>query len=93
MLAPLVLLAVLSVVGGWIGVPQALGGSNHFEHYLAPVFESNAPTILAPRLRNIYDEHGVAPNPAESSGPSDITLTLAASGAGLAGFLLGVLPL
>jgi NADH-quinone oxidoreductase subunit L len=37
MLAPLVLLAVLSVVGGWIGVPKALGGSNHFHHFLAPV--------------------------------------------------------
>ena len=37
MLAPLVLLAVLSVVGGWIGIPKALGGSNHFHHFLAPV--------------------------------------------------------
>ena len=37
MLAPLVLLAVLSVVGGWIGVPKALGGSNHFHHFLSPV--------------------------------------------------------
>ena len=42
MLAPLLLLAALSVGGGWIGVPQALGGANHFEHFLAPVFESNA---------------------------------------------------
>ena len=38
MLAPLVLLAILSLVGGWIGVPQALGGGNHFEHFLDPVF-------------------------------------------------------
>jgi NADH-quinone oxidoreductase subunit L len=37
MVAPLVLLAVLSVVGGWIGVPKALGGSNHFHHFLSPV--------------------------------------------------------
>jgi NADH-quinone oxidoreductase subunit L len=40
MLLPLVVLAILSVAGGWVGVPAALGGSNHFEHYLAPVFES-----------------------------------------------------
>ncbi len=42
MLLPLVLLALLSLVGGWIGVPAALGGSNHFEHFLEPVFASTA---------------------------------------------------
>jgi len=41
MLAPLVMLAVLSFVGGWVGVPQFMGGSNKFEHFLAPVMESN----------------------------------------------------
>jgi NADH-quinone oxidoreductase subunit L len=38
MTAPLVVLAVLAVVGGWVGWPAFLGGSNHFEHWLAPVF-------------------------------------------------------
>ncbi|HUR36257.1 MAG TPA: NADH-quinone oxidoreductase subunit L, partial [Terriglobales bacterium] len=38
MLAPLVLLAGLSVVGGWVGVPHALGGDNRFEKFLEPVF-------------------------------------------------------
>ncbi|HZS03707.1 MAG TPA: NADH-quinone oxidoreductase subunit L [Blastocatellia bacterium] len=33
---PLVVLAVLAVVGGWIGVPAALGGANRFEHFLEP---------------------------------------------------------
>jgi NADH-quinone oxidoreductase subunit L len=42
MLAPLVILAVLSFVGGWAGVPQFMGGSNKFEHFLAPVMESGA---------------------------------------------------
>ena len=36
MLAPLVILAVLSIVGGWVGIPEALRGGNHFEHFLAP---------------------------------------------------------
>ena len=40
MLAPLVVLAVLSVVGGYIGVPEALGGGNHFHEFLAPVMPS-----------------------------------------------------
>ncbi len=48
MLGPLVILALLSFAGGWIGVPQALGGSNHFEHFLDPVFAagSEAPNAL-----------------------------------------------
>ena len=42
MVIPLVVLAVLSVTGGWIGVPGALGGSNRFEKFLGPVFHSTA---------------------------------------------------
>ncbi len=40
MTVPLVVLAVLSVVGGWIGWPASLGGSNRFEHFLEPVMAS-----------------------------------------------------
>ncbi len=43
MVLPLVILAILSFVGGWIGVPKALGGSDHFDHFLAPVFSAYAP--------------------------------------------------
>ena len=35
---PLIILAVLSVIGGYIGLPRSLGGGNQFEHFLAPVF-------------------------------------------------------
>ena len=41
MLAPLVLLAVLSVAGGYIGIPRAFAGQNHFERFLAPVFSDS----------------------------------------------------
>ena len=37
MTIPLIILAFLSVVGGYIGIPKALGGSNLVEHYLKPV--------------------------------------------------------
>ncbi len=37
MTMPLVVLAVLSVVGGWVGIPHVFGVTNHFEHWLAPV--------------------------------------------------------
>ncbi len=36
---PLMVLGFLAVVGGYVGVPAILGGSNRFEHFLAPVFE------------------------------------------------------
>ncbi len=37
MLVPLVVLAVLSVVGGWVGLPAWTGIANKFEHFLEPV--------------------------------------------------------
>src|SRR5580700_2540883 len=37
MLVPLVILAVLSVVGGWISWPEVFGGNSHFVHFLEPV--------------------------------------------------------
>ncbi|SDQ01353.1 NADH dehydrogenase subunit L [Mucilaginibacter sp. OK268] len=40
---PLIVLAILSMIGGMIGVPEVLGGHHELEHFLAPVFEkSNA---------------------------------------------------
>ena len=38
MLAPLVVLAILSVIGGWVGVPAAQHGHDEIGHFLAPVF-------------------------------------------------------
>ena len=45
MLIPLVILAVLSVCGGWIGVPGSLGGNNQFDKFLGPVFRSTTPDV------------------------------------------------
>jgi NADH-quinone oxidoreductase subunit L len=42
MLFPLVVLAILSVIGGWVGIPAAMFGHNEIEHFLAPVFSSGA---------------------------------------------------
>jgi NADH-quinone oxidoreductase subunit L len=38
MLGPLVVLAILSVIGGWVGIPIAFGGSDEAEHFLQPIF-------------------------------------------------------
>ena len=37
MTVPLMILAGLSIVGGWVGVPAVLGGSDRFAEFLAPV--------------------------------------------------------
>jgi NADH-quinone oxidoreductase subunit L len=37
MTVPLMILAALSVIGGWVGWPGSLGGENHFEKFLEPV--------------------------------------------------------
>lgn len=42
MTIPLMILAGLSIVGGWIGIPELLGGNtipNYFHHWLAPAVE------------------------------------------------------
>jgi len=40
MLFPLVVLAILSVIGGWVGIPIAFGGSDEAEHFLQPIFNA-----------------------------------------------------
>jgi len=37
MTIPLTVLMVLSIIGGWVGIPHVLGGGNHFHEFLAPV--------------------------------------------------------
>ena len=43
MTIPLILLAVLAIAGGWVGIPEALGGHNEIQHFLDPVFASGHP--------------------------------------------------
>lgn len=39
MTIPLIILAFLSIVGGFIGIPHTLGGNNEIEKFLEPIFE------------------------------------------------------
>ncbi len=96
----LIVLAVGSVVAGYVGVPAALGGSNRIEHYLEPSFEaerSEAPNAserseLAPAGEPGEPEpsatHGATPL-AEHSGSTEyglmaISIAVAFIGIGLA---------
>jgi NADH-quinone oxidoreductase subunit L len=42
MTVPLIILAGLSIVGGWVGVPASLGGSDRFTKFLEPVMAKHA---------------------------------------------------
>jgi NADH-quinone oxidoreductase subunit L len=43
MTVPLILLAILSTVGGWVAAPHLVGGADYFEKFLHPVFAAYAP--------------------------------------------------
>jgi NADH-quinone oxidoreductase subunit L len=43
MLVPLMILALLSFIGGWVNIPRALGGHSSFDQFLAPVLAAGAP--------------------------------------------------
>jgi NADH-quinone oxidoreductase subunit L len=52
MLGPLVVLAVLSVIGGWMAAPSFFGGEDHFTAFLAPVFGAVKETASSAEAHN-----------------------------------------
>ena len=94
MLIPLAILAVLSVIGGYIGVPGSLGGNNQFDKFLGPVFHASDPARAqntATGERDASEQETEGPEP--KSGASTelmftaISVTLALLGFGLAWLL------
>jgi NADH-quinone oxidoreductase subunit L len=69
MTLPLSILAVLSVIGGWVGIPAVMGDfigiPNYFEHWLAPVFHP-----VAAGAHGVVAEvaHGAATGAAHAAG-------------------------
>jgi len=91
MLVPLVILALLSLVGGWIGVPGSLGGRNHFDKFLGPVFRSSTPALNTKHLQS--GETAPAEQTTEGTEPktghsTEIIFTGISVGAGLLGWFL-----
>lgn len=53
MTLPLLLLAMGAVAGGWVGIPEVLGGTNRWAHFLEPVLghpEGHASPVLSRAL-------------------------------------------
>jgi len=58
MIVPLMILALLSLVGGWVGVPHSMHGSDHFDSFLSPVFHSGAAVPAAESTAVPAEEEG-----------------------------------
>ncbi|MBI2677741.1 MAG: NADH-quinone oxidoreductase subunit L [Candidatus Koribacter versatilis] len=84
MLGPLVLLAILSVFGGWAGVPHALGGSNRFDQFLAPVIQSSSEAMSAGQRAGEPQ-----PEAAEEHAERNAELALTAASVGVAAIGFG----
>ncbi|HEV2490815.1 MAG TPA: NADH-quinone oxidoreductase subunit L [Candidatus Acidoferrales bacterium] len=77
MLVPLVILAILSIFGGWVALPPYWGGENYFKSFLTPVF--NTSWDLAAKLHPAWVE------PAHSL---ELQMTAIAVAVALIGFLI-----
>jgi NADH-quinone oxidoreductase subunit L len=88
MVIPLAILAVLSVVGGYVGVPGSLGGNNRFDKFLGPVFHGSAPADAqqAPMgERGAPEQENEAPEP-KSGVSTELIFTAISVAAALLGF-------
>jgi NADH-quinone oxidoreductase subunit L len=91
MLVPLVILALLSLVGGWVGVPGSLGGENHFDKFLGPVFRSSTPAVNTEHAQPgeaVPPEHTTEGTEPKTGHSTEIIFTGISVGAGLLGLFL-----
>ena len=68
MTVPLIILAFLSIVGGWFAAPHLMGGTDYFERFLHPVFSAYAVQSAPEQAMSLAGspgaEGGIARNPA-----------------------------
>jgi NADH-quinone oxidoreductase subunit L len=89
MLAPLVVLAIGSIVSGWVGIPQILGGHDKIDQFLQPAIQTPAEVAASTGERPPSDVSSPPVHPpvqveaeAESAG---VEWTLMATSVGVAG--------
>ncbi len=59
MTIPLVILAGLSVIGGFVGVPRSLFGGNAIEQWLEPIFASANSKLMISEHRVVWSEYAL----------------------------------
>ncbi len=104
MAIPLIVLAIGSILAGYVGVPHALGGSNRIERFLEPSFEvseggrrveaagsAGQPPAAGEGVRAVAVQALEAPQPPEGAGASESTelmLMALSSGIAIAGIVI-----
>ncbi len=66
MLGPLVVLAIGSVVAGWVGIPSSLWGHNQFHHFLSPAIQQVEPATTGVPAHGELQQTGVEAHAQES---------------------------
>ncbi len=78
MTVPLMILAFLSIFGGWFAAPKLMGGIDHFNKFLDPVFLAYAPETpydaLVEKLRAADIAAGISPGEFRVVQPPEETL-------------------
>ena len=91
MTIPLAILAVLSIAGGWVGIPHLLGGENHIEKWLEPVFghtPAPAQTMHAEGFNIIGNAYASSSAAASGEGSAELILMVMAVLIGLTGIFI-----
>jgi NADH-quinone oxidoreductase subunit L len=57
MTVPLMILAGLSVIGGFVGIPRSLFGGNAIEHWLEPIFVSANSKLMISEHKVVWSEY------------------------------------
>jgi NADH-quinone oxidoreductase subunit L len=87
MAVPLIVLAIGSVLAGYVGVPHALGGENHIESFLEPSFEPLGHDGGAAAAAEAHEEASAA---ALADEATELALMGASSGIAFAGIGIAV---
>jgi len=101
MAIPLILLAIGSVVAGYVGVPHAIGGNNRIERFLEPSFEvsdrggrleaATPPAVEGRQIRPVtVQETHAANTEAGDNESTELKLMALSSGVAIAGILLAM---
>jgi NADH-quinone oxidoreductase subunit L len=76
MTIPLMILAFLSIFGGWFAAPQLVGGTNYFDAFLHPVFADTPASpeysALLQKLKDAGIEAGLKPKNMRVAGDAEV---------------------
>ena len=98
MAVPLIVLALGSILAGYVGVPHALGGSNRIERFLEPSFETHAASThestattggVEPGVQAVSTQH-TETSADEHLESTELMLMGISSGVAIAGILIAV---